>query len=202
MRRTMIFSLILAVSIIGFTASFYLLMVSFQTQPTMSSMAGIMGRMMGGLSPGTQEAGSQVPPYFLILPPVFIVTLILGALGFIYFLMVPEIKVSKMISPAVNVPMATQIPKNEKISMLAKTMKPDEEKVLTVLTSHEGKYLQKHISKEAGLSRLKTHRIVARFAERGIVTVRPFGNSNEVALSNWLMSKENSDKKVEGEASS
>ncbi|NWG09241.1 MAG: hypothetical protein HXX80_02845 [Nitrososphaerales archaeon] len=67
-----------------------------------------------------------------------------------------------------------------------KTLKPDERQVLEVLKSHNGTYLQKWIRKEAGLSRLKTHRIVARLVERGIVTVRVYGNTNEVTLSSWL----------------
>ena len=65
-------------------------------------------------------------------------------------------------------------------------MTPEEQKVLTVLIAHQGKYLQKYVGKEAGLSRLKTHRIVARFAERGIVTVKPLGNTNEVTISDWV----------------
>lgn len=69
-------------------------------------------------------------------------------------------------------------------------MKPDEKKVLETLSSHGGKFLQKHISKETNLSRLKTHRIIAGFVQRGIVTVRPYGNTNEVSLSDWLLSEE------------
>ena len=65
-------------------------------------------------------------------------------------------------------------------------MTPEEQKVLNVLVSHQGKYLQKYVSKEAGLSRLKTHRIVARFAQRGIVTVKEFGNTNEIVVSDWI----------------
>jgi uncharacterized membrane protein len=65
-------------------------------------------------------------------------------------------------------------------------MTPEEQKVLSVLISHKGKYLQKYVVKEAGLSRLKTHRIVARFAQRGIVTVKEFGNTNEIQLSDWI----------------
>ena len=65
-------------------------------------------------------------------------------------------------------------------------MTPEEQKVLNTLIAHQGKYLQKYVVKEAGLSRLKTHRIVARFAERGIVTVKPVGNTNEVAISDWV----------------
>jgi uncharacterized membrane protein len=65
-------------------------------------------------------------------------------------------------------------------------MTPEEQKVLNVLMNHKGKYLQKYISKEAELSRLKTHRIIARFTERGIVSVKEFGNTNEVLLADWV----------------
>jgi uncharacterized membrane protein len=71
-------------------------------------------------------------------------------------------------------------------TVILKTMTPEEQKVLTVLIAHQGKYLQKYVGKEAGLNRLKTHRIVARFAERGIVTVKPLGNTNEVIVSDWV----------------
>jgi len=62
----------------------------------------------------------------------------------------------------------------------------DGRKVVEVLKAHEGKYLQKYIRKEAGLSRLQTHRVVARLAERGIVTLEKTGNTNTVLLANWL----------------
>ena len=70
--------------------------------------------------------------------------------------------------------------------MLLRTSKEDEKKVLQLLSLHGGKYLQKYIVKEAELSKLQTHRIVSRFAERGIVTVAKSGNTNEVSLSLWL----------------
>jgi uncharacterized membrane protein len=66
-------------------------------------------------------------------------------------------------------------------------MTSDEQKVLNVLLAHRGRYLQKYVGKEAGLNHLKIHRIVARFASRGIVEVKPFGNTNEVAVSDWVM---------------
>jgi uncharacterized membrane protein len=70
--------------------------------------------------------------------------------------------------------------------VILKTMTPEEQIVLNTLIAHQGKYLQKYVVKEAGLSRLKTHRIVARFAERGIVTVKPVGNTNEVTVQDWI----------------
>jgi hypothetical protein len=55
-----------------------------------------------------------------------------------------------------------------------------------VLDAHGGTYLQKFITKEAGLSRLKTHRVVASLSERGIVHVEVRGNTNEVSLVKWF----------------
>jgi hypothetical protein len=71
-------------------------------------------------------------------------------------------------------------------NVVLKTMTPEEQKVLNVLVAHQGKYLQKYVGKDPGLSRLKTHRIVVRFAQRGIVTVTEFGNTNEVVVSDWV----------------
>ncbi len=65
-------------------------------------------------------------------------------------------------------------------------MTPEEQKVMGVLVAHKGRYLQKYVGREAGLSRLKTHRVVARFAQRGMVTVKEFGNTNEIALADWV----------------
>jgi uncharacterized membrane protein len=80
------------------------------------------------------------------------------------------------------------VPKTQNCDLILKTMTPEEQKVYSVLTAHKGKYLQKYVVKESGLSRLKTHRIVARFAQRGIVTVNEFGNTNEIILSEWAKS--------------
>jgi uncharacterized membrane protein len=57
---------------------------------------------------------------------------------------------------------------------------------VNVLDAHGGKYLQKFVTKEAGLSRLKTHRVVAALSERGIVQVEKRGNTNEVSLVKWF----------------
>jgi uncharacterized membrane protein len=62
----------------------------------------------------------------------------------------------------------------------------DEQKILEVLEKNDGKYLQKYLGKEAELSRLKTHRILARFTERGLMTLEKKGNTNEVKLEDWL----------------
>jgi len=70
--------------------------------------------------------------------------------------------------------------------MVLRTLKPEERSVVNVLSVHGGAYLQKHITKEAGLSRLRTHRVVAALSERGIVTVERVGNTNQVSLAKWF----------------
>ena len=80
---------------------------------------------------------------------------------------------------------------------VSKTLTGEERRVLGVLVSHDGKHLQKYIRAETGLSRLQTHRIVARLAERGIVTLEKSGNTNEVRLSSWLTSKPDAKKENE-----
>jgi hypothetical protein len=190
LKRVNLFVVILGVSFIGFAISLYALTITYQAQSTSSFMSDMMRNMMGGMMEGMPVSEPvEVPMYLWILPSVFVGLLILGVGGLLYFLMVPEIRLSYQ---DVTTPAAPTSPafRGEKVSTLLNTMKPDEKKVFEVLASHDGKYLQKHISREADLSRLKTHRIIARFAERGIVTVRPYGNTNEVALSSWLKSEE------------
>lgn len=70
--------------------------------------------------------------------------------------------------------------------MVMRTLKPEEREVVKVLEVHGGKYLQKCITKEAGFSKLKTHRVVARLSERGIILADK-GNTNEVSLANWFL---------------
>jgi hypothetical protein len=80
-----------------------------------------------------------------------------------------------------------ELPKaSDNCDVILKTMTPDEKNILNILLAHQGKYLQKYVVKESGLSRLKTHRIIARFTERGIVTVKEVGNTNEVVVSDWV----------------
>jgi hypothetical protein len=162
--------------------------------PTGSQNNGGMGGMMGGNGTGTTAI-----PNLSIIPIAIIAVAIVGVIGFSFYLVLPEIRNTKRTCESTNnnqnsVTTAKTVDSNAPLSNVAtnscdvilKTMTPQEQKVLTVLIAHQGKYLQKYIGKEAGLSRLKTHRIVARFAERGIVTAKPLGNTNEVTISDWV----------------
>ncbi len=156
---------------------------------TTSGNNGGMGGMMGG-----NGAGTSTNSNLWIIPVAIIAAAVIGIIGFSFYMVLPEIRnTRKTCQPTLTSETDTQISRSEPNSceVILKTMTPEEQKVLSTLIAHQGKYLQKYVGKDAGLSRLKTHRIVARFAERGIVTVKPLGNTNEVTISDWVSGQKN-----------
>jgi uncharacterized membrane protein len=148
-------------------------------------MWGHMGGMMGGSGTPQVSAQNSALPYFGVLFAVLVGVAVVGVGGLVYFLAFPEIKTAGHVVKTGSEQLAPKNDATPYVSVL-KTLTDEERKVIEVLTAHDGKYLQKYIRKEAGLSRLKTHRIVARLAERGIVTLERSGNTNEVLLASWL----------------
>ena len=151
-----------------------------------SSNSGGMGGMMG--QPAT-TASSGLLTYFGVLFAVLIGVTVMGIVGVGYYLLYPQIRVGTVgvVQTTQNIA-ATQPAANGSTAYesVAKTLTVEERKVVEVLKSHQGKYLQKYIRNETGLSRLQTHRIIARLAERGIVSLEKIGNTNQVYLSSWL----------------
>jgi uncharacterized membrane protein len=157
-----------------------------------------MGGMMGG-----GDSGTVTTSYLWIIPVMLIGVVASAIIGIGFYLYLPELRYIKPKDACTPTSTAQRnvIPKTEtspvasaavsnapnSCDVLLKTMTPEEQKVINVLIKHKGKYLQKYVTKEAGLSRLKIHRIIARFAKRGIVTVKEFGNTNEIALSDWVI---------------
>jgi uncharacterized membrane protein len=148
-----------------------------------NDMWGHMGSMMGS---STVPAQNPALPYFTVLFVVLVGVAVVGVVGLVYFFMFPQIKTAEQATSSQELSAG----KNGATAYeaIVKTLTDEERSVIQVLAAHDGKYLQKYIRKEAGLSRLKTHRIVARLADRGIVSLKKFGNTNEVVLSDWLRS--------------
>ncbi|MCP8315648.1 MAG: hypothetical protein H3Z51_02135 [archaeon] len=206
MKKSLLFLILLIASLSGFLLATIIFNVYLAptTSPANQHM-GWMDRMMGWW---TSPAQYNVPPYFWIVPVLSIVLIIISILGLSYLIVFPEIKTvkasaetktvdlsaqnkeigasSQLVTPVKSDNQQTQKILEGSYDTIIKTLKPDERLVLEVLRKHDGKYLQKWIRKETGLTRLKTHRIIARLAERGIVTVKIYGNTNEVALSSWI----------------
>lgn len=194
MRRVNIFLIILIASLaalIALTAIGFAIFNSNQSGNWMSQMFGgtssssSMGGMMGQTGTTTATSNSSLLSYYGVVFAVVIGIVVVGIVGLGYYLLYPQIRVGA-VSPALqkaNQPASNGVAPIESVS---KTLNPEELKVINVLNAHNGKYLQKYIRSETGLSRLKTHRIVARLAERGIVSLEKTGNTNQVFLADWL----------------
>lgn len=170
MQKLKALLILLLVATSGLAVSIYLLALIFA--PAGSPIAVLYQVLTGAFPPGLS--------FFIPLSSLlFLSTVLASMVGVIYFLVLPEMKdyYSGGSEPA----------GSGATAMVMRTLKPDERKVVGVLKVHGGTYIQKFITQEAGLSRLKTHRVVASLAERGIVHVEKKGNSNDITLAKWLL---------------
>lgn len=182
MNRAAYLAILLATALAAFALVLLWYLSSYQSGN--GSISGAMGQMMGG----QYAAGmtNPMPGYVWGVLAAFLVVIVAAVAGLAYYLAVPPIKTVAAQGQAPTLqPASTDRPK-ESWEVLLRTSKPDEKKVLEVLAAHNGKYLQKFIVKETGLSRLKAHRIISRLVERGVVTAVQSGNTNEISLAAWL----------------
>ncbi len=118
-----------------------------------------MGQMMGAMS--------QASILWLI-----IVGCVIGIVSvFAYYLTFPEIK-----SPP------HEVKDSGSYDVVLRFLKEDEKKVVEVLRNSGNESLQKDIAKQTGLSKIKTHRVIARLAERGVVKAQRHGRTNRIRL--------------------
>src|SRR3990170_6758063 len=192
MRRVNLFLMILIVSLASLITLTVIGVAVFTYAPVSgsqypSSWMGEMWGMMGGATPTSVQ--NPMLPYFGVLFVVLIGVTVTGIGGLAYYVVFPEIRKSVAVETAEPILKSCVAEKPQNASAyesVLKTLTGEERKVVEVLEAHGGKYLQKYIRKEAELSRLKTHRIVARLAERGIVSLEKTGNTNQVLLADWL----------------
>jgi hypothetical protein len=190
MRRKNLFLILTVVSLASLVAvviaGYYVLSTSSSQYPY-NWMGQMIGGVMGGGSGAQVQVQNAAAPYLGVAFVVLVGVAVVSIGGLIYFFAFPEIR-----APRAGVqPFLKSIAQSSDNSVSAydsvvKTLNADERKVVEVLTAHEGKYLQKYIRNEAGLSMLQTYRVVARLAERGVVTLEKTGNTNMVLLADWL----------------
>jgi predicted transcriptional regulator len=201
MRRVNAFLIILIIAITALIASTALGFALFsQTQTPYNWMSqmwsgqtptgttnGGMGGMMSGTGTTTVTATNVLLPYFGVLFAILIGVTVVGVVGISYYVVYPQIRMSSAPQTgAVNISTSAVTTNGGAYESVTKTLTSEERKVIEVLNSHNGKYLQKYIKTETGLSRLKTHRILNRLSERGIVSLEKTGNTNQVYLASWL----------------
>jgi hypothetical protein len=161
--------ILLLTAAFGLAFSLYLLALTFA--PSASPLQELLQILAEGLPAG-------IPFVIPLSALLFLFTVLASMVGIIYFLVLPEMKDYYGAPDQVG---------REVGAIVMRALKPDERKVVGVIRLHGGSYVQKFITREAGLSRLKTHRVVAALAERGIVRVEKRGNSNEVTLAEWFL---------------
>lgn len=74
-----------------------------------------------------------------------------------------------------------------------KVLREDEKEVCMAIWKEGGTALQKDVRWATKLSKVQTHRVITRLADRGVITVRKEGNRNKLSLASWLY-KNTSDK--------
>jgi len=182
MKRIGLFVVMLASSVAAFLLVVAWYLASYQGG--YGSMTGLMGQVMGNQN--AQGTTATMPSYVWSSILALFLLIVVGVSGLAYYLAYPEITIAPpqpaIVATAQSAPPAAK----ESWETVMRTSKPEERKVLEVLATHDGRYLQKLIVKESGLSRLKTHRIVSRFVERGMATAVKSGNTNEITLTPWL----------------
>jgi uncharacterized membrane protein len=198
MRKVYLFLAVLTASLVSLTVlvAVGMAVLGAGQQTPSSWWNGMWGGMMGnGMMGGNSQPVVQNPavPYFGVAFVVLVGLAVVGVVGLAYYVAVPEIRAGAAPVVCETVPKENALVQEQKqeaactpLESVVKTLSGDERKVVDVLAAHDGKYLQKYIRNEAGLSRLQTHRVVARLAERGIVTLEKTGNTNQVLLAEWL----------------
>jgi len=183
MQKVNLFLILLGVSLVSLIILFLVMFYFLPSSSTQPDWWNDMWNHMGGMMGGSGQASDPYFGYFGILFAVVVGIVLVSVAGLVYFVMLPEIKTT---TQTIQTQTLQTSSKASAFDSVLKTLNDDEKKVLMVLKKHNGKYLQKYIRNETELSRLKTHRILARFAEREIVTLQKTGNTNEVLLAEWL----------------
>jgi uncharacterized membrane protein len=74
----------------------------------------------------------------------------------------------------------------DKLEVALRLLDENERKVVEAIVAEGGSMLQKDISINLGLSRVKTHRTVQSLVKRGLVTTEEHYNTNKVTMVDWL----------------
>jgi preprotein translocase subunit SecG len=182
MQRVTLFLLIIAVAVLAVISTFG----TFLPRQMMSGMGGMMGE------------GSRMGNF--LWPSILSASTAVIVVAVTYVILFPSIKYSKETQSKPEVPVTTA-DDLDPMSIVMRVVKPDERAALEVLRNSGGVCLQKDITYKTGVSKLKTHRIVARLAERGIIQVRKIGKTNEISAPAWLGTRQSAEKPVTADAS-
>ena len=99
-----------------------------------------------------------------------------------YLALFPEIKQEQHANTALQANQQT-------LDAVKRVLKDDERKIVELIMSSRGRMLQRDIARQSGFSRVKTHRILYRLSQRGIVVAEKHYNTYQITLADWLFPK-------------
>jgi uncharacterized membrane protein len=121
---------------------------------------------------------------------VFAVPLVAALVAAVYGVLFPQIKLQKKTVASTQTPVSTAPAAqdtNQRLDAVVRVLNEDERKIVEALAAApDGTMLQRDIRWKTGLTRVKTHRVLARLAARGIVNVEKYYNTNKVTLTDWI----------------
>lgn len=142
---------------------------------------------LGGRGFGSGGMGDNASrSYWLILIGALAVAFLIVL---VYLMVFPDLSARK---PEAEAELHASVKKEEPaLDAVVRVLKEDEKKVLEVLIAEGGTMLQKDIRWKTKFSRVKTHRILMRLIERGVVTAEKHYNTNKITLADWLKNRKN-----------
>jgi len=169
MQRTTFLLLILVVAV------FLVLSLVGTFLPHQMMMSRMMGETYGGMTN-------------VFWPALLTSSTALMAVVFVYMIAFPNIKCSSSGEQAEKDQIAPPT-LGDPMDIVMRVVKDDERGVLEILKKGGGVCFQKDITYKTELSKLKTHRIIARLAERGIIQVKKAAKTNEIRVPSWLRAR-------------
>lgn len=130
----------------------------------------MMGGSFGGM--GTTMFAA------MLWPTVLVAAIGVGVGVIVYYLLVPEIRPSRIVDAS---------PPTDYRDAVLRMLKDDERRVVEALNSSGGTAFQRDVQRATGFSKVKTHRVIARLAERRLIEVTQAGRTNEIRLPSWLV---------------
>ena len=118
---------------------------------------------------------------------LLVLLVILLVIVIVYLVFFPRLEsVKSSASIQTEVEEITEEEQNKSLEVALKLMESDERRVVETIIKAGGSMLQKDISYELKISRVKTHRILVKLINRGIVIAEKKFNTNNITLADWL----------------
>ena len=129
--------------------------------------------------PMGQNGGWSLTNMLLV---VFILLLVLIVVYYVFFPKLERVTSSASIQTEVE----NLKDENKNLEVALRLMESDERRVVKAIVDAGGSMLQKDISYNLEISRVKTHRTLVKLINRGIVTAEKKYNTNNITLADWL----------------